>query len=127
MSVSEAQPDPLDERRRRRSWSLDEKRRIVAETYEPGASVSKVARRHDVNTNMVFTWRRHLRPPSLMDSTVSFVPAAITTEPGVVNVPAVPGSAGRMEIVFTSGERLIFGSDVDAGALGRVVKLLAGR
>ena len=43
--------------RRRRLWSEEEKRRIVAETLQPGASVSVVARRHDVNANMLFTWR----------------------------------------------------------------------
>lgn len=36
----------------------EENRRIVAETFEPGASVSVVARRHDVNADMLFTWRR---------------------------------------------------------------------
>jgi transposase-like protein len=36
-------------------------RRIVAECLEPGASVSLVARRHDLNTNMLFTWQRQLR------------------------------------------------------------------
>jgi transposase len=30
----------------------------LAETLEPGASMSMVARRHDVNANMLFTWRR---------------------------------------------------------------------
>jgi transposase len=36
---------------RRRRWSEEEKRRIVEETFEPGASVSVVARRHDLNAN----------------------------------------------------------------------------
>jgi hypothetical protein len=35
----------------RRRWSLEVKRQLVAETLEPGASVSIVARRHDVNAN----------------------------------------------------------------------------
>src|ERR1700759_3199075 len=43
---------------RRRRRSEEERRRIVAESFEPGASVSVVARRHDVNTNLLFTWRR---------------------------------------------------------------------
>jgi Transposase/IS66 Orf2 like protein len=42
----------------RRRWSEEERRRIVAESFEPGASVSVVARRHDLNTNLLFTWRR---------------------------------------------------------------------
>ena len=46
------------ERRRRRIWSDEEKRRIVAETFKP-ASVSIVARRHDLNANQLFTWRRN--------------------------------------------------------------------
>lgn len=33
----------------------------------------------------------------------------------------------REKIVFPSGARLIFGSDVDAGALGRVIKILVPR
>ncbi len=45
-------------RRQRRRWSEARKRRIVAESYEPGVSVSVVARRYDVNANQVFTWRR---------------------------------------------------------------------
>lgn len=44
--------------RRRRSWSLDEKRRIVDESLEDGASLAEVARRHDLNANQLFTWRR---------------------------------------------------------------------
>jgi hypothetical protein len=50
--------DAVIVRRRRRQWSAAEKRRIVAEADEPGASVSVVARRYDLNTNMLFTWRR---------------------------------------------------------------------
>ena len=50
--------------RMRRRWSHEEKRRIVAQTLIPGVSVSQVARRYEVNTNLVFTWRRdpRLRP-----------------------------------------------------------------
>ncbi len=47
--------------RGRRRWSEAEKCRIVAESEVPGSSVSVVARRHDVNANPVFTWRRELR------------------------------------------------------------------
>ena len=45
---------------RRRRWSLKVKRQLVAETLEPGASVSIVARRHDVNANQLFKWRHEL-------------------------------------------------------------------
>ena len=49
-------------RRTRRFWSEDEKRRIVAQSYAPGVSVSVVARRYDVNANLIFMWRRD--PPT---------------------------------------------------------------
>jgi len=48
-------------RRSRRSWSDDEKRRIVAEAVLPGASVADIARRHGVNANLVFNWRKIAR------------------------------------------------------------------
>ena len=36
-------------RRKRRSWTRNEKRRIIDESLEEGASIAEVARRHDVN------------------------------------------------------------------------------
>ena len=48
-------------RRSRRSWSDEEKRRIVAEAVLPGASVADIARRHGVNANLVFNWRKIAR------------------------------------------------------------------
>src|SRR3954470_22555537 len=43
---------------RRRRWTAPEKVRMVEETFEPGATVSLVARRHGVAPNQLFTWRR---------------------------------------------------------------------
>lgn len=115
-------------RRRRRIWREDEKRRIVAETLGPGASVSIVARRHDINTNMLFTWRRQFGSERSLAAAdpVTFVPAAITPEPVSAEALASP-SAGRMEIVLAGGDRVIVGADVDAPALARVVKVLSRR
>ncbi len=42
----------------RRSWPLEEKRRIVEEAFGPGMSVADVARRHGLNSNQVFNWRK---------------------------------------------------------------------
>lgn len=46
---------------RRRRWSDDERLRILSEAFAPGACVARVARRHDVSTSLVYTWRRKLR------------------------------------------------------------------
>jgi len=43
---------------RRRRRSIEEKRRIVEETLQPGASVRLVARRHELSANVLFVWRR---------------------------------------------------------------------
>ena len=45
-------------KRSRRSYSDEEKQRIVAEACQPGASVADIARRHGVNANLLFNWRR---------------------------------------------------------------------
>lgn len=117
------------ERRRRRPWSADEKRRIVAETFVPGASVSTVARRHDLNANMLFTWRRQVGEIAALPAgeAIMLVPAAITDEPPATVSPSSSVAVGRMEIVLASGDRVIVGTDVDAGALARVVKVLLRR
>src|SRR5471030_1146048 len=48
-------------RERRRHWSIEEKLRIVGETFEPGASVGQIAARHEVYPGLLFTWRRQFR------------------------------------------------------------------
>jgi transposase len=45
---------------RRRRWSEEQKRAIVAKAFAPGASVSAVARRTDIGTGQIYRWRREL-------------------------------------------------------------------
>ena len=121
--VEESDDRTVAAQRRRRTWSLEEKRRIVAESLEPGASVSLIARRHDVNTNMLFTWRRQLGADGAAPGQpVSFVPATITTESQAMPCPR---GNGRIEIVLAGGARVIVGMDVDEAALARVIKVLS--
>lgn len=49
----------------RRRRSAEERRRVVEETFEPGASVARVALKHGVNANQVFQWRRLYRDGKL--------------------------------------------------------------
>ncbi|WP_430386352.1 IS66 family insertion sequence element accessory protein TnpB [Blastomonas fulva] len=44
-----------------RRWSDEERLRIVAEAFAPGARVADVCRRHDVSSGLIYTWRRKLR------------------------------------------------------------------
>jgi transposase len=126
MSVSSSNGES---KRRRRVRSEDEKRRIVCETFEPGASVSAVARRHGLNANLLFTWRREMGRgvSGLADDPMAFVPAVISAAPVTASAPPSPSGAGQMEIVFAGGERVIVDRTVDAVALARVIKVLSRR
>src|SRR5512147_1820930 len=46
---------------RRRRWSAEEKLRMVNELSRPGATVSLVARRNDINSSLLFKWRKLAR------------------------------------------------------------------
>ncbi len=109
----------------RRRWSEAEKRRIVAESYQPGVSVSVVARRNDVNANLVFNWRRRFRERG------GFVPVVVEPDrllppPPDAGSGAVPAT-GRIEIALADGARVIVDREVDGAALGRVLSVLARR
>lgn len=55
----------LTQPEQRRQRSVEQKFAIVRETFEPGATVSGVARRHQVNANRVFAWRKLYQDGSL--------------------------------------------------------------
>jgi len=115
-------------KRRRRVRPEDEKRRIVAETYARGASVSAVARRHDLNANLLFSWRRVMGPvaSASADEPTRFVPAVISSEVEAASAP-LPPPAGAMEIVLADGDRVIVDRTVDGAALARVIEALSRR
>ena len=114
--------------RRRRTWSADQKQRIIAESFAPGASVAEVARRYGLNANMLFTWRRRER--GAVDGgdgePVNIVPVKVV-EAMPIAIAAAPSSMGRIEIVLVGGERIIVGPDVDTTALARIIKALTRR
>lgn len=72
---------------RRRRWSAAEKVAMVRETYEPGMTVSLVARKHGVNPNQVFHWRKLER-----------IGALTAVEAGETVVPAAELEAARRQI-----------------------------
>ncbi len=68
---------------RRRTWSNEEKATIVAESDEPGTSISAVARRHGLSASQLFTWRRLMRQAGGHDGerALQFVPAVLSVGP----------------------------------------------
>jgi transposase len=93
-----------------------------------GASVSRVARRHDVNANQVFYWRKLYREGRLGGSTATQLLAVRVTanRPGEATKGENPaGRLGTMEIKLPKGTLRIAGS-VDVVALRAVLECLAG-
>jgi transposase len=66
----------------RRRWSVDDKARIIAETLEPNAVISEIARRHGLRPQQVFTWRRNARnlAASAKQAAPAFVPAVVAPQ-----------------------------------------------
>jgi transposase len=119
---------PKQTTRRRRS--VDEKRRIVEETLEAGTSVARVARRHAVNANQVFYWRKKYREGRLGKSRRSgnLLPVRVTDIPlrksGPTRCVSARCSSGAMEIKLAKGQLRVTGS-VDAEALRTVLQCLS--
>ena len=112
------------ERHKRRSWTGDEKRRIVEESLEPGVSIAKVARRYNLNANQLCTWRRQqgVSTTTLYNSG-SILPVTLNPEM-LSSTEDSPGASGQMEIVLAEGDRIIVWSDFEAAALLRAIKAL---
>ena len=134
---------------RRRTRSLDERKRIVEEALAPGASVAAVARRHGLNANLVFKWIRRSRegwrePAKEKPVKVAlperngpaFVPVKLleldtASAPRPSDVIAKPARQtrrsarrGAMEISLPNGAKVSLDAEVDAEALRRVLSAL---
>jgi transposase len=115
------QVDTKEAGAKRRRWSLEVKRQLVAETLELGSSVSVVARRHDINANQLFKWRRELAGST--PAAAALVPVAVMPEPvtGPVleagSVVAAKPAPGRIEIALTGGVRVRIEGTVDPAAV----------
>jgi transposase len=123
----------------------EEKRRIVEEALVPGASVAAVARRHGVNANLLFGWRR-LHKQGLLESSrepaVPLLPVQVITPTVVTERRAMsvtrsarlrgkpltsPRSSGHIEIELPSGARVRVHGRVEPRALAEVLTALAAR
>jgi transposase len=110
---------------KRRRWPDALKRQLVAETLEPGASVSIVARRHDVNANQLSKWRHELASPprigtKLVPVAVVQDPAAAPALPPASPVRAVPAPA-RIEITVAGGIKVRIEGAADPAAVTAAV------
>ena len=112
-------------RRPHRSWPESLKREIVAASLLPGASVSRVARRYDVNANQVFAWRRRYRDGAAEPAELRLLPVTVTPDHPRGTAPA--GASELIEIVLAGGYRVRVGDGVQAATLRLVLDVLERR
>ena len=105
---------------RRRRWSEDEQRQILAAAFAPGAIVREVSRRYDVATSLIYKWRR---------AVLAAEPGPAFTEMVVVpTVPAVaPVSAAAVEIEIGGKVRLRLPTTTPPALAAALVKALGAR
>ena len=107
----------------RRRWTRAEKQAIVAECGVDRASVSAVARKHNIATSLLFRWRRELGPArTAAEVKPAFVPVALPAPVG-----SAVGDGGVIEIELSGGRRMRVAGAVDVVALRRVIEVLDGR
>ena len=113
-------------RKKRRNWSDGEKRMICGQTRVPGISVSQVARRYDVNANLVFTWLREGRfsPDGDTQAQAQFLPVEIVETPRRLSGPEGP-STGTINIEVAGGHRLCVSGAYDPEALAHLIRGLS--
>jgi len=112
---------------RRRSWSRAEKAAILAETLEPSATISTVARKHGMHSSLLFRWRRLAQGGASASSAVtqappSFIPLALPSPP-----VEPPSRVGVIAIELAGGHRVRAEGACDPALLRDVIAALVGR
>jgi transposase len=115
---------------KRRRWPEALKREVVAALSEPGASVSIVARRYDVNANQLFKWRRQFADPGRTPSgeplrllpveiapTRTAAPEDRSGHPPILSTPPT----GSIEIALRGGTKVRIKGTVDPVAVSAAI------
>ena len=116
---------------KRRSWSTEEKLRILAQATAPGSSVKLACRADGVSSGQFYTWRKQFRSGEL----TGFMPVSVVAEPPSLLAPApaqkesppMPALAlapGLVEVELPSGVRLRISGEVETVALRRILSAL---
>lgn len=103
---------------RRRRWAPAEKKAMVDETYEPGHSVSYVARKHGIAPSQLFAWKRKMEAGAL---------TAVGSEESVVPESELKKVQERIKRLERLVGRLTEENDVlkEAVKIGREKKLIS--
>lgn len=110
---------------RRRRWGDEKKLDIVMSVGVDGATVTEVARRHDVTLQQIYTWRHELKKRGLLSPATTFLPVEISERHEIVAAPG-PGEQAAVttpiEVRLNCGRSLRFDGGVDAAVLTRLIR-----
>ena len=113
---------------RRRRWSDGDRARILEEAFAPGVCVAAVARRHDVSTGLLYTWRQKLRRDLAVSDFAQapgFVEAPAFVEAVVGVTPDVPAMSGAAVVIeMAGGGRVHICASTPPGLISAVLKAL---
>jgi len=110
---------------KRRMRTLDEKRQIVEEVLQGGESVAVIARRHEVNANLVFSWKRQYEKGLLEPVRTSLVPVKLQRKPASI-VRALPNDE-CVEIDLGAGKCVRLRGKLAVATLDRLLTQLCAR
>ena len=98
---------------RRRVWTDEQKRALVAAACEPGSSVAEIARGADLRPSQLYRWRRDLAEPA----TLGFAALTVSPEPE-------PAAAGVALVLEVGGAVLRIAADAPPALVAAVVRSL---
>ena len=107
----------LDGPERRRRWSADQKRAILAAADEPGAIISEVARRADICTSLIYRWRQ------LRREAAGFVPAVLIDAPPS-EAPGAGADPTSIVVELAGGARVSIAASASAALVTAVLRAL---
>lgn len=102
---------------RRRRWRDEERLVILEEAFSPGACVSEVARRHEVSSSLIYTWRRNARTQTGDPAFVEAVMADAGSRSGPSGDPVIRVELAAARVSITGGA-----SPVLVGAVLRALR-----
>ncbi|MGO6944773.1 IS66-like element accessory protein TnpA [Rhizobium leguminosarum] len=108
---------------RRRRWSNEDKLAIVTAVGEAGATITEVARRHDVTRQQIYTWRSELKKKGLLSTSGNavFIPVGLSAAQADVS-EGREICCGMIELRLSCGRTLRFESSVAPSVLTQVIR-----
>ncbi len=116
---------------RRRRWSTEEKRAVVAEALSSG-NVIATAKRNGIQAQQIYRWRERLGeqqspaaflPMSIAPDSVPLSPVPVLDHGSRDRSPAaMPDHSPRVEIILSAGRRIIAEGGVDIDVMLKLAR-----